>query len=300
MHIAVLGSGPLILSYSQCQSDILAGFMGTAILSGLLKKIPSDSTPKINYTAGVRSSESLDRLKTSLGKDHERVNCIINDFTKAAQEADVVLLGVPPGELKALLGLEGMSAALAGKVTISLLAGTTCDQVLQTLTSFTSQTAQEKKSFDILRVIPSIGAQNNDSVTLIAQSTHAGSEPQKLCNWLFSQIGGTHLLPENLMDEATAAGAACHALAWIAVDAVTDASVAEGIPRSVALKLAAQSLQSAAGLLVKDMSPQDLREAMSVPRGITTNSALELEKEGVRSGISEAVRFAIRYARSMS
>jgi hypothetical protein len=40
------------------------------------------------------------------------------------------------------------------------------------------------------------------------------------------------------------------------------------------------------------MNPETLDKAMFSPQNITINSALELEKDQVRSGISEAVRKA--------
>lgn len=269
--------------------------MGTAILDGLLGKIAPNTATEIRYTACVRSAGSLTRLQNALREHQKRGTCQIANFVQASQEAEVVMLGVPPGELKSLLGIDGLSEALKGKTVISLLAGTSCDQILDTLTG-----DHDRDAFHILRVIPSLGARIHDSVSLIAKTLHAGEEQQRLCKWLFQQIGGTHHLPENLMNEATAAGAACHALAFIAVDAVVDASVAEGLPRCVAQALAAQSLRSAAGLLATGMTPESLKEAMSVPQGITINSALELERGQTRSGISDAVRHAIQYSRNMT
>ena len=103
------------------------------------------------------------------------------------------------------------------------------------------------------------------------------------------------------MNEATGAGAACNALVMVAVDASVDASVAEGMPRATAMRQAAASLRSAAGLLVAGgMSPESSKEAMSVPKGITVNAVLELERGRVRAAMSEAVRGAIRYTRGMA
>lgn len=103
------------------------------------------------------------------------------------------------------------------------------------------------------------------------------------------------------MDEATATVAASHALTAVAIDAIVDASVAEGIPRSAAMKLAAASLRSSSGqLLAGGMTPESLKESMSVPKGVTINSVLELERGHVRSAISDAVRYAIHYTRDIS
>ena len=102
------------------------------------------------------------------------------------------------------------------------------------------------------------------------------------------------------MNEATATGAACNALIMVAVDAIIDAAVAEGMTRSAAMNVAVASLRSASGLLMDGgMTPESLKESMSVAKGITINSVLALERGGVRSAVSDAVLQAIRYTRDM-
>lgn len=103
------------------------------------------------------------------------------------------------------------------------------------------------------------------------------------------------------MNEATALGAACHALTIEAVDAAVDGSVCEGIPRAVALKLAAANIHGASGLLLNGgMTPESLKEAMSMLKGITINSVNKLDRGRVRGDIADAVRFSIQYTRGMS
>ena len=272
--------------------------MGTAILKGLLNKTRQSGTPSVKYTAWVRSRTSLERLHHALGEDSKQVNCVgSGDLVETLTPADVVILGFPPGEPNAVFATPGLVDALRGKLIISLLAGVSYDQLTTSLQSGTKLGLNHH----ILRVIPTIGATINDSVTLIAEPTSAGPEQQQVTTWLFKQLGQTQWLPESLMNEATGAGAACNALVMVAVDAIVDASVAEGMPRSITMKQAAASLRSAAGLLLEGgMTPEGLKEAMSVPKGITVNSVLELERGRVRAAISDAVRGAIVYTREMA
>ncbi|KAL8830587.1 MAG: hypothetical protein Q9191_001340 [Dirinaria sp. TL-2023a] len=272
--------------------------MGTAILKGLLTKTKNGSTPSVEYTAWVRSRTSLERLHNALDDDRNQVNCVGGgDVVESIRPADIVILGVPPGELNDVFGTVGLADALRGKVIVSLLAGVSYQQLATVLQADT----KVDSDYHVLRVIPSIGAKINDSVTLIAETVNAGQEQQKVVTWMFEQLGQLHWLPESLMDTATAAGAACNALTMVAVDAIVDASVAEGMPRWAAMKLAAASLRSSSGLLLTGgMSPESLKESMSVPKGITINSVLELERGHARSTISDAVRHAIQYARKMA
>ena len=272
--------------------------MGTAILKGLLTKIRQGATPSVEYTAWVRSQTSLERLQHDLGEDHSRVNCVGGgNLVETVTPADVVFLGFPPGELTAVFRTTGLADALRGKLIVSLLAGVSCDQLAKVL----QRDTKAGSNHHVLRVNPTIGAKINDSVTLIAETAYAGHEQQEVTAWMFEQLGQSHWLPESLMDEATATGAVCNALTMVAVDAIVDASVAMGIPRPAAMKLAPAWLRSSSGLLLNGgMTPGSLKEAMAIPKGITINSVLELERGHARSAISDTVRHAIHYTRNMS
>ncbi|KAF2720210.1 pyrroline-5-carboxylate reductase [Polychaeton citri CBS 116435] len=273
--------------------------MGTAILQGLLTRVKPEDQTEIKCTACVRSKESLSRLQ-KIFENENRVEPNSGHFVEAANNADVVFLGVPPTELGALLDEPGLIGALQNKVVISLLAGISCERVATALKVDSGDGAGKQETCHILRVIPSIGAKANDSVSLIADTTFAGEDGKQICRWLFEQLGTAMFLAETLMDDATAAGAACHALTIVATDAIVDTCVAEGMPRAAAMQLAASSLRSSAGLLATSMTPESLKEAMSVPSGITINALLQLDRANTRAAISDATRHAIHYTRKMA
>ena len=275
--------------------------MGTSILKGLLiDSSEAEDELRFSYAACVRSGASLDRLRNALGDRANEVHCQISGFTEAANNADIIMLGVPPGELDDLTKTPGLAEAVQGKLIVSLLAGVSCKQVAEAF--YCRDTSGGRSSFQssVARVIPTIAAQVKDSVTLVAESEVLGDEQQQLCNALFKRIGTVQHIPERLMNEATATGAVCHAIAICAVDAAVDASVAKGLPRAAALSLAANSLRSAAGLLGGEMTPEELKAAMSVPSGITINSVLKLDRANMRFAVADAVGEAIDYTRSMA
>ncbi|KAI4093618.1 MAG: hypothetical protein L6R37_007364 [Teloschistes peruensis] len=285
---------------SDSNVDYLSGFMGNAILQGLLKRTQNaGKQPQIKYTAWVRSQSSLERLRHELGEACEQVNCVAGgDVLEIIKPADAIILGFPPGVLKSVSQLPGVHGALEGKLIISLLAGVSIDQLVTAFGRGLGHEDEPKSHY--LRVIPSIGAKINDSVTLIAEAKTAGSKEQQVTAWIFEQLGQVQWFSESLMNEATAVGAACNALMMVAVDAIVDTSVAEGLSRSAALKLATSSLRSASGLMLNGgMTPESLKEAMSSPKGITINSVLELERGHAQPAISDTVRHAIHYTRNM-
>lgn len=308
VHLAVLGSGKIRSPKTHRAMQIVVGlglrsqgFMGTSILKGLLKDSSKvEDGLELSYTACVRSEASLGRLRKALDEHADIVSCQIDSFSKVASGADVVVLGVPPGELETLSKIPGLADAVRGKLLVSLLAGVTCAQVATAFAKQTGDGKPEELQTNVARVIPTIAAQVKDSVSLIAESNALRKEQRQLCTKLFERIGTVQHIPEDLMNEATATGAVCHAIAICAVDAAVDASVAKGLPRAAALSLAADSLRSAAGLLGGEMTPEELKAAMSVPCGITINSLLKLDRANIRFAVADTVGEAIDYTRNMA
>lgn len=264
--------------------------MGTALLSGILESI-AGSSHDLRSAVTASSDASLERLRQKFAYHKDRVDTITSDNVEAASTSDVVVLAFQPQQLGEILSNSALVEALQEKLVISLLAGISVQQITQAIHGRADSGGQSR----ISRVIPSIGAQINESMTLIA-ATPLSSSDRDLVDWLFQQVGRTQNVPEELVNTVTAVSAACHALTVVAVDAVVDASVAEGVARHVALDVAAQCLRSSSSLLQGHMSIESLKESMSVVRGITINALLQLDRSQVRSGISDSARHAIHYA----
>ncbi|KAK6382658.1 hypothetical protein LTS17_003327 [Exophiala oligosperma] len=274
LHVAILG----------------CGFMGSALLSGVLQSLKGKEQPEFTFTISAPSSSSLERLRQQFGAGHGGVDIIITaDNVAAAREARVVILGFQPQQLAQVFEDANLVAEMHGKLIVSLLAGVS-------LLKLADKISPQQR---ITRVIPSIGAQVGESATLVASDTSLTSDEQELVFSLFKLIGSVQLVPESLLDTVTAISAATHALSIVAVDSIVDASVAEGVTRTTAQAVATQCLRSASTLLQSSMTIESFKESMSVPRGITINALLNLEKGQVRAGISDAVQYAVNYAKNM-
>lgn len=202
--------------------------MGSAILEGLLRHKSTESSPEFQYTAHVRSQSSSNRLKQTFSSHLDIINLTVgNDqLIQATTEADIIMLGFVPGDLDTVLGTNDFASHLKGKTVISLLAGISTDQLLSSLQAHSS--GSSKNDFNVARIIPTLGAKVGESVTLVAESPTT-TAANAIVEGIFSRIGSVHPMPERLMDTATAIGAAVHALAFVAVDTATDASVADGM-----------------------------------------------------------------------
>lgn len=267
--------------------------MGTALLSGILASKSSGASPVKRYYACVRKEEAADRLRETFSQ-HKEVEVVCKDNVRALQAADTVILGFQPGDVSKILGDKEVSKALEGKLIISMLAGVTCEK----LSSLLSRAPKTGEKPPVIRVVPSIGAQINQSCTLISESKLDASA-MSLVQWLFSQVGSNEIVAEELLNAAVAVSATSHALAVTAIDALTDGSVSRGIPRPVALKIAAACLRSASSLLLEKMTLEELKDSMSVPKGITTEAWIYLDAGHVRPAISQTVRQGVDYAENM-
>ena len=296
-RVAIIGCGtgssqPHMLFLN---ANSIIGFMGTALLSGILKALDDKQAEQLRFSISAPSSSSIERLKTTFGAQRDQVDTITTDNVEAVRDSETVILGIQPQQLDDIFSDEAFAKEIRGKLIVSLLAGVSTAKLVETIKGG-KQTAPQSR---VVRVIPSIGAQISESATLIAESA-LDKQDQDRVQWLFQLVGKSVLVPEQLMNTATAISATCHALTIVATDAVVDASVAEGIPRSVALDIASQCLRSAASTLQGQATIESFKDSMSVPRGITITSLLQLERGQVRSGISDAARHAVHYANSMS
>ena len=278
--------------------SLLTGSIGTAVLEGFVSHAVRQPE-SMALSACVTSSDSLIRLRDALG---ERCKHVTLGFGREptqdmAEQADLIVLGCRPQDLVTLANTLGPRPTYAVKTVVSRLAGVSCQRIRQQLAA-----GGVRKDMSFVRVIPTIGARTGNSVSLLSYPETVSQSNIELVRRAFGKIGTVLTVPEELMSKATAAGAVCHALAVLAVNKITDASVAEGIPRSTAMALATQSLSSAAGFMAAEeggITAEQLEAALSTPKGITLNSVVNLEKEGAGAAIGEATRAAIRYAESI-
>jgi pyrroline-5-carboxylate reductase len=270
--------------------------MGTAILQGLLRNNSSD-VKSYKLAAYVRTVESVARLRQDLGTNSTRVDIAYGPegAARVARHANIVLLGCAPGDLGSLLATQGLASALKEQIIVSMLAGVSYEQLAAAF-SHVGVTSPL-----LVRILPTLGAKVGDSVTLLVEVPGVTKETDhvRTVDGVFNSIGTVQYLSESQMTEATAVGALAHALAIVATDTLGDASAAEGLPRSVALSLVQRCLQSATGLMLRGMSPEEMKNAMAIPTGITINSILQLEKNA-RPAIAESARSAIVYTREMA
>jgi len=100
-------------------------------------------------------------------------------------------------------------------------------------------------------------------------------------------------VPEAQQDAVTALSGSGPAYFFFLVEAMIDAGILLGLPRTVVSELIVQSAFGAASMLRESADhPVLLREAVTSPAGTTIAAIRELERHGVRAALIDAIEAA--------
>lgn len=248
-----------------------AGKMGEAILSGLLRA----GWPTNRLIATVRSQERQGVLQ-------ERYGVQVMSNAEAVEAAEVLVVAVKPQDAPNLMAELGPLVP-AGKVVVSICAGLP--------TSFFEKRLPD--STPVVRVMSNTPALVDQAMSAISAGSHATGEHLTLTEDLLRPLGKTIRLPESQQDAVTALSGSGPAYVYYLVEAMTDAGILLGLPRSVAHDLIVQAVAGAAVMMQESGEPPvALREAVTSPGGTTISAIRELERHRVRAAVIDAVEAA--------
>lgn len=144
----------------------------------------------------------------------------------------------------------------------------------------------------VVRCMPNLAAIIGKSSTAITGPREAEEAGDlEFTRALFSTVGDVYELPERLFDAFTGMSASAPAYVAVVAEALADGGVKQGIPRALALQLAADVL-IATGELLRKKHPAVLKDEVSSPGGTTIHGLAALEARGVRAALIEAVEAA--------
>lgn len=260
--------------------------MGIAILSGILTSLTTPSSPPppasipTRFIATVRTPSSAAAVTSALPYPSHLT--VLHDANLlAAQSASIILLACKPHLAAPILSAPGMSAALAGKTLISILAGVTVPQLAALVPS----------DVRILRAMPNTASIIREGMTVLATPLPDAATAE-VAEWMFKQVGDVVQLPAASMDASTALCGSGPAFFALVLEAAVDGAVAMGLPRREAQRMAAQTMKGAAALVLGGEHPALLREKVTTPGGCTIGGLLVLEEGRVRGTVARAVREA--------
>lgn len=236
-------------------------------------------------------------MKSALASHLSAITILQNQNLKGVQEADVIILGCKPKNLKdGILREHGMVEALKGKLLISILAGTSVESLEENIYGSVTPVGQDPMEAGrcrVVRVMPNTASLIRNSMTVIADSVPPLSPSQStLVTWMLSRIGRVVNLPPYMMDAATALCGSGPAFFALVLEAMADGAVAMGLPRAEAQMMAAQTMKGTAEMVQNGQHPALLREQVCTPGGCTAGGLQVLEDGKVRASLATGVRTA--------
>jgi len=267
------------MAINQNIAFIGGGNMAEALIKGLLSADAAKSGRMIVTDA------SVDRL-AYLKKYNVRT---MTSNREAAGEAEVVLLCVKPQIMDRVLG-DIAPAADMSKLVISIAAGITIGRMEKALTG----------NPRVIRVMPNTPALVLAGAAGIAAGTYAGKDDLDIALEIFNAVGKAVVVEEKLMDAVTGLSGSGPAYVFMIIDALSDAGVKAGLPRPLALELAAQTVFGSAKMVLETKEhPAKLRDMVTSPGGTTIEGLHALEKGKLRATLMNAVEAATARSREL-
>jgi pyrroline-5-carboxylate reductase len=108
-------------------------------------------------------------------------------------------------------------------------------------------------------------------------------------------------LQEYLLDAVTGLSGSGPAFIYVMIEALADGGVRAGLPRDIALGLAAQTVYGSAKMVIETgQHPGQLKDAVCSPGGTTIAGVHALERNGVRGALIDAVLAAAERSKELS
>jgi pyrroline-5-carboxylate reductase len=248
-----------------------AGVMGETLLSGLLRA----GRPTADLVVAERRPERAAELREKYGVE-------VLGNTEAAEKASTLVLVVKPQDMASVLD-EIAGSVQPGTLVVSLAAGITTEFLEQRLPAGTP----------VVRVMPNTPALVDQGMAAISPGAHCDDEHLAEAEALLRAVGKVVQVPEKHQDAVTAISGSGPAYIFYVTEAMIEAGVFLGLPRTTATELVVQTLYGAATMLRETGEhPGVLRENVTSPGGTTVAALRTLDDHKVRAAFISALEAA--------
>lgn len=261
------------------EKDISVGFMGcgkmaSALMQGLVaKKLVKDPS----------SISCSDVYKPSVEEAAKKGYSATDSNEEVCKNAkDVVVIAVKPNVVEQVCA--DIRKVDSDAVIISIAAGIT----LETLESF----LPERR---IVRVMPNTPCLVGEAASGYAMGKLCNDKDEEIVEKLLRSVGIAKKIKEIMLNAVTGVSGSGPAYVYLFIEALADGGVRSGLPRDVALELAAQTVKGAATMVLESKEhPGKLKDDVTSPGGTTIAGVEALEKAGFRAAAISAVIAATR------
>lgn len=254
------------------------GAMGEAILKGLLK----EELETCNILIVQRSLERSNYLRETYGLE-------VFDEIALVKEADVVLIGVKPQDIKQVLNELGQ-VIKPHTLVISLAVGVTTNFILEQLGT----------ANPVVRAMPNTPALVQRGTTGLAAASSCNQDCLNTAKELLATVGTCVVVPEELIDVVAAVSGSGPAYFFWLVENLTNAAIALGLTKELA-ELIVEETFIGSGLLLDQTNETaaQLRAKVTSPKGTTQAAIGVIEENETTKVILDALKAAIARAHEL-
>ena len=156
------------------------------------------------------------------------------------------------------------------------------------------------KDVKIVRTMPNTPAMVGAGMTAACPNEHMTKEETAYVCTLLESFSRVEIVSEHLMDTVVSVSGSSPAYVFMLIEAMADAAVSGGMPRSQAYQFAAQAvLGSAKMVLETGKHPGELKDMVCSPAGTTIEAVRVLEERGFRSAVFEAMKVCEEMSKGM-
>lgn len=257
-----------------------SGNMGGAIIGGVINNAIVGCG---DIMVSDLSVASLDGIKAKYGVRTTQ------DNTETAKFADILFLCVKPNVIYKVIE-EIKDYIDDNKLVVSIAAGQSISQLTEAF----------GKEIKLVRVMPNTPALVGEGMAAITPNVRVSQSESEQVKEIFDSFGKGEIVAEYLMDAVTAVSGSSPAYVFMFIEAMADAAVIGGMPRSQAYTFAAQAvLGSAKMVLETGKHPGELKDMVCSPAGTTIDAVASLEEAGFRSAVINAMKACIDKSKSM-
>ena len=253
-----------------------AGKMATALIRGMIRV----GTPPESISASDPDPQARALLVGESGVQTFGSNA------EVIRNIDVVVLAVKPQMMASVLA-EIRPLVTSDHLVVSVAAGVT-------LATLASGLGPDRR---IARAMPNTPALVGEGAAAYCLGPVVAEGDEATVAGCLEAVGRSFRVPEGMLDAVTGLSGSGPAFVYVMIEALADGGVRAGLPREIALALAAQTvLGSARMVLETGQHPGYLKDQVASPAGTTIAGLHALERGGIRAALMDAVHAA--YTRS--
>ena len=245
---------------SMCEA-IVKGIVGSGLIAGDKIAVGNPTQARCDYL-------------------HEKYGVMATPDNKAAiTDADLVIFSVKPQVAPIALTKDLIDCMKKDAWVLSIMGSVSIEQL-----------HKYAPGYPVVRTMPNTPLAVGAGMTAICCDANVTPEMQKMAEAIFCCCGEIAIVAESQIEAITALSGCGPGYAFVIIDALADAGVRAGLPRALAIKLAAQTLAGSGKLCIESgLHPAQLRDQVTSPGGTTIAGIHALENHGVRGAFYDAV-----------